>query len=149
MWSHLASGDSLLPGPGQMVTKSGCFADKSVLEGEKPCVVMDACLPRDVSLQAPEHVDGTVGLHPPVLYTPLVSNVEIGGAADGGSWEQCLEQVVGPLLFDKKAKFGMWCNYTHHGQCGYVGVYQPELPGGDTGEAGERGRERERESMAM
>ena len=43
------------------------------------------------------------------------------------------EQVVGPLLFDKKAKFGMWCNYTHHGQCGFVGVYQPELPAASTG----------------
>jgi len=132
MWSHLASGDKYLPGPGQMYTRSGCFADQAVLEGVKPCMVADACLPWDVSLPSPEHVDGTVGLHPPILYSPLVANVEIGGAIDGGSWEQCLEQIVGPLLFDKKAKFGMWCNYTHHGQCGFVGVYQPELPGSDT-----------------
>ena len=97
-----------------------------------PCVVEDHCLVGSdphINLDKLESVTGIFGLTPPLHFGPVNANVTIKGTGlrSRDRYATCKEDVRA-ALFD--VQFNRWCEYSHHGQCAFAGVYQPSLPTG-------------------
>ena len=69
-------------------------------------------------------VTGVYGLSPPILHHPVNENVTIVGPGPRTpeAFERCLAGVRASL-FD--VAFNRWCEYSHRGQCAFVGVNRP------------------------
>ena len=117
-WSHLAA-------------KHGCWDEADGrYRDPKPCVVADPCVPAGeaVSDWAQTSVTGVFGLSPPLTHGNTNGNVTVTGTRRSReSYAACRKQVR-DHLFDPS--FNRWCEYSHNGQCAYIGVYQPRLPEG-------------------
>ena len=119
-WSHLAK-------------VAGCWTwddETGAPVSTEPCEITDHCLPEDqeVSDFALTSVTGVFGVSPPLFAAPVHDRVKITGAKrTKASAERC-ERDVRDALFDPA--FNRWCEYSHNGQCSYIGVYQPRLPTG-------------------
>ena len=93
-------------------------------------MIEDHCLvgaePR-VHLDQLESVTGQFGLTPPLHFGPVNANVTIKGTGirTRDRYARCKDDVRA-ALFD--VRFNQWCEYSHHGQCAFAGVYQPALP---------------------
>jgi len=69
-------------------------------------------------------VDGRESFKNDELGNSLSYNVVLQNNESKGNYEECA--LIANSLLNKR--YNEWCDFSHHGDCSFSGIYQPELP---------------------
>lgn len=88
---------------------------------QNPCLVGDAKVDFESTIY---FIDGHESFQADKNGKPLSCKTTLVNDASRGSYDGC-SAIVKSLM---NKRYNTWCNFEHHGDCSFTGVYQPQLP---------------------